>query len=445
MTTPDQQRLAYIGQKLRQKRNELGLSQAELGRRVGATQNTISRYELGLTPISNNLLLLLAQALSVETTYFSAEDFEPTEEPAPTNEIGAPGTPVCATATPPYNFIPVHHQTYDDDVVTFHLPAGTTLFGFYLGEDRQGYQIRLVNGETWMLRPQDFQLSPLSADQSGDLARLQTESARDALDRATSYFYIPAQDQTFEVVIAELDEKYHAGEGDLAQVLNLMHRALTEAHAANLTPATLAPLEWQLGFLWYLNDPTRTFEAEVHLNRALPVYEAKLLAGTLNDTETPGYIQHTAIGLVLLASITPEMALIERMNYLAFRLDDTNPVKAELLCAIATILLHHGKAEAARGYASSAWQLYAQNMSGRGTKVETCLRDRLVHLDKKLGQAIVPSLPDSDLVDDRPPVEPPTLTTEQRLLRQFGALSPQRQARVLDYIRWQLHQQATEG
>jgi hypothetical protein len=274
---------------------------------------------------------------------------------------------------------------------------------------------------------------------------LQTESAREAIDRATAYFYIPAQDQTFEVVRAELEEKYCTGEGDLAQVLSVMHRALTEAHAASLTPVALAPLEWQLGFLWYLNDPTRTSEAEIHLNRALPVYEAELLAGTLDDTETPSYIQHAAIGLVLLASITKKMALIERMNYLAFLLDDSNPVKTELLCAIVTSLLHHGKAEAARGYASSAWQLYTQNVSGRGTRAETCLRDRLVHLDKKLGQAIVPRLPDSELAGDQPPVEPPTLTTEQRLLRQFAGLSPQRQDRVLDYIRWQLHQQSTES
>lgn len=445
MTTHDQQRLAYLGQKLRQKRNELGLSQAELGRQVGTTQNTISRYELGLTPIADNLLPLLAQALSVETTYFSAEDFEPTEAPAPTNNIGALGTPVRALATPPYNFIPVHHQTYDDDVVTFHLPEGTTLFGLYLGEDRQGYQIRLVNGETWTLRPQDFQFSPLSGDLAGDLARLQIESAREAIDRTTAYFYIPTQDQTFEVAMAELNEKYYTGEGDLAQVLSVMHRALTEAHAANMAPTALAPLEWQLGFLRYLNDPTRTFEAEVYLSRALSVYEAELLAGTLDDTEKPGYIQHTAIGLVLLAPITPEMALIERMNYLAFRLDDTNPVKTELFCTIATILLHHGKGEAARGYVSSAWQLYTQNVSGHGTRAETCLRDRLVHLDKKLGQAIVPRLPDSERADDQPPVESPSLTTEQRLLRQFGGLSPQRQDRVLDYIRWQLHQQSTEG
>jgi hypothetical protein len=147
---------------------------------------------------------------------------------------------------------------------------------------------------------------------------------------------------------------------------------------------------------------------------------------------------------MLLASITPEMALIERMNYLAFLLDDAHPIKTELLCAIAAVLLHHGKAEAARGYASSAWRLYTRNVSGRGARVETCLRDRLVHLDKKLGQAIVPKLPDSERADGQPPVGSPTLTTEQRLLRLFGGLSPQRQERVLDYIRWQLHQQSTE-
>jgi transcriptional regulator with XRE-family HTH domain len=108
MATQDKQRLAYVGQKLRQKRNELGLSRADLGQRMGTTQNTISRYELNLTPISDNLLPLLAQILSVEMIYFSAEDFEPTEESAPTNEIGAPGIPTRATATPPYNFITVH-------------------------------------------------------------------------------------------------------------------------------------------------------------------------------------------------------------------------------------------------------------------------------------------------------------------------------------------------
>ncbi|GIK40472.1 MAG: hypothetical protein BroJett011_43050 [Chloroflexota bacterium] len=446
MTTQDNQRLVYIGQKLRQKRVELGLSQAELGRRVDTTQNTISRYELGLAPIADSLLPLLAKALSVETAYFSAEDFEPTEQSAiTTNEIYAPGTPVRATATPPFNFIPVHHQPYEDDFVTFHLPEGTTLFGVYLGESQQHYQIRLVNGETWALRPREFQLSPLSTKPSGDLVWLQSESARAAINRATPSFYIPAQDQIFEIAMAELAEKYHAGEGDLAQTLETMHRALTEGHAANLTPEVLAPLEWQVGFLWYINDPTRTFDAEAHLNRALSVYEAKLLTNSLNETEKPGYIQHTAMGLMLLASIAQDTALIEWMNYLAFLLEDTNLIKTELLCTIATLLLHHSKAEAARAYVSSAWQLNTQSGSGCGTKAETCLREHLIHLDKKLGQAILPRLPDDEMTSDQRPLESPTLTKEQRLLRQFGALSPQRQDKVLDYIQWQLHQQTTEG
>ncbi|GIK38139.1 MAG: hypothetical protein BroJett011_19720 [Chloroflexota bacterium] len=224
-----------------------------------------------------------------------------------------------------------------------------------------------------------------------------------------------------------------------------MHRALSEGHVANLTQEALAPLEWQVGFLWYINDPTRTCDAEAHLNRALSVYEAKLLTNTVNETEKPGYMQHTAMGLMLLAAITQDTALLERMNYLAFLLEDAHPIKAELLSAIATLLLHHGKAEAARAYVSSAWQLYTQGGSGRGAKAETCLRERLVHLAKFFVQAILPRLPDDEMTSDQRLLESPTLTKEQRLLRQFEALSPQRQDKVLDYIRWQLHRQTTEG
>ncbi len=362
------------------------------------------------------------------------------------NEGCAPGTPVRVTATPLPNYLPVHHQSYEDDVVTFHLPAGTTLFGLYLGESQQGHQIRLVNGETWALPAQQFQLTPLPPEQPVELARLQEESARDAVDQATPYFYTPARDQTFEVVFAELTEKYHGGEGDLVQALEMLHRALTEGHAAGLAPEALAPLEWQVGFLWYVNDPTgRTTAAEDHINRALSVYEAKLLAGPLADTEKPGYLHPTALGLALLAALTQDLALIERLNYLAFLLEDTHPVKLELLGAVATILLHHGKTEAARTYASSAWQLYTRHIAGHGGRVETGLRDRLVDLDRHLGPAIFPRLPGSEQADGRLPGDPPPLTKEQQLLRQFGALSPQRQERVLDYIRWQLHQQAREG
>ncbi|GIK38141.1 MAG: hypothetical protein BroJett011_19740 [Chloroflexota bacterium] len=106
MTTQDNERLVYMGQKLRRKRDELGISQAELGRRVGTTQNTISRYELGLTPIADSLLSLLAKALSVETTYFSTEDSKPTEQLAITNESYARERRCVSRLRPPLTSSP---------------------------------------------------------------------------------------------------------------------------------------------------------------------------------------------------------------------------------------------------------------------------------------------------------------------------------------------------
>ncbi|GIK38140.1 MAG: hypothetical protein BroJett011_19730 [Chloroflexota bacterium] len=81
--------------------------------------------------------------------------------------------------------------------MTFHLPAGTTLFGVYLGESQLHCQIRLANGETWALRSQEFQLSPLSTEPSGDLVRLQSESARAAIKQGYPLLLYPSSRSDF--------------------------------------------------------------------------------------------------------------------------------------------------------------------------------------------------------------------------------------------------------
>lgn len=47
---------------LRYFRRELGLTQTELGRRLGVTQRTISRWETGAEPVGNPHLVLRALA-----------------------------------------------------------------------------------------------------------------------------------------------------------------------------------------------------------------------------------------------------------------------------------------------------------------------------------------------------------------------------------------------
>ncbi len=55
-----------VGQRLRQRRLELGLSQAELARKLGVTASTVSNYESGQNFVREELLLKLIPLLEVE-------------------------------------------------------------------------------------------------------------------------------------------------------------------------------------------------------------------------------------------------------------------------------------------------------------------------------------------------------------------------------------------
>ena len=55
-----------IGQRIRERREELGLSQAELARRLGVSQSTVGNYEAGISSPNGENLLRLFDCLETE-------------------------------------------------------------------------------------------------------------------------------------------------------------------------------------------------------------------------------------------------------------------------------------------------------------------------------------------------------------------------------------------
>jgi transcriptional regulator with XRE-family HTH domain len=63
----------YIGQKLKQRRTELGISQASLAKAVNVSFQQIQKYEKGGNRISASRLHIFARKLFVPITYFFEE------------------------------------------------------------------------------------------------------------------------------------------------------------------------------------------------------------------------------------------------------------------------------------------------------------------------------------------------------------------------------------
>ena len=61
---------AQVGKLIRLRRLQLGLSQSELGRRIGVTYQQVQKYEQGLNRVNATSLQALATALEVQTSYF---------------------------------------------------------------------------------------------------------------------------------------------------------------------------------------------------------------------------------------------------------------------------------------------------------------------------------------------------------------------------------------
>ncbi|MEA1977178.1 MAG: XRE family transcriptional regulator [Chloroflexota bacterium] len=68
---------AYIGQRIRARRTEVGISIRELGRRTDLTASFLSQVELGQTNISISSLRRISEALEVSMLYFFTEVPDP--------------------------------------------------------------------------------------------------------------------------------------------------------------------------------------------------------------------------------------------------------------------------------------------------------------------------------------------------------------------------------
>lgn len=63
----------HVGQRLRSRRESLGISQGQLGRKIGLTFSQVQKYEKGSNRIGAGRLFLLSQFLGVPIQYFFEE------------------------------------------------------------------------------------------------------------------------------------------------------------------------------------------------------------------------------------------------------------------------------------------------------------------------------------------------------------------------------------
>lgn len=66
----------YIGEKIRERRKALNISQTELAKRVGIKPQQLFKYEKGMDRISAGQLLELSKALSVPVNFFYKEEVD---------------------------------------------------------------------------------------------------------------------------------------------------------------------------------------------------------------------------------------------------------------------------------------------------------------------------------------------------------------------------------
>lgn len=80
---------AHVGQRMRQRREALGISQGQLGRHLGLTFSQVQKYEKGTNRIGAGRLHLLAGFLGVPVQFFfEGLEGEPTAAPAARSPYG---------------------------------------------------------------------------------------------------------------------------------------------------------------------------------------------------------------------------------------------------------------------------------------------------------------------------------------------------------------------
>jgi transcriptional regulator with XRE-family HTH domain len=82
----------YVGKRMRQLREALGLSQGRLGRQLGLTFSQVQKYEKGANRIGAGRLYILAGLLDVPIEYFFEDIGERPEKMAERRRPAAPGT-----------------------------------------------------------------------------------------------------------------------------------------------------------------------------------------------------------------------------------------------------------------------------------------------------------------------------------------------------------------
>src|SRR3712207_4542560 len=74
-----------VGARVRLRRQSLGMSQTELGEKIGVTFQQLQKYETGANRIGASRLVSIAGALGVPITFFF-EELKPAGEPADEND-----------------------------------------------------------------------------------------------------------------------------------------------------------------------------------------------------------------------------------------------------------------------------------------------------------------------------------------------------------------------
>lgn len=78
----------HVGQRIRQRRTLLGLSQEKLGEAIGLTFQQVQKYERGANRVSSSRLFDLSEILGVTVSYFFEEMPGDVQKRSPANLIG---------------------------------------------------------------------------------------------------------------------------------------------------------------------------------------------------------------------------------------------------------------------------------------------------------------------------------------------------------------------
>lgn len=72
-----------IGNRLKQRRVQLGFTQQQLAEKIGAKKNTISNYECNISSPSEDVILQLMKVLECDANYLYGDFFSPNSDEQP--------------------------------------------------------------------------------------------------------------------------------------------------------------------------------------------------------------------------------------------------------------------------------------------------------------------------------------------------------------------------